>query len=390
MEIPARILIIDDEEVVLDSCKGILEGSGADIRTASDGTEGLRLVRDFQPDLVFVDLKMPGISGFEVMDAIQEIGPDIVSIVITGYATVSSAVDAMKRGAYDFLPKPFTPEEFRIITRRGLEKRRLQTEMLALRKEKEMLRENFVALVSHELKSPLAAVQQNLLFLIQELSGKLDDAEKGRLQRMKARIDELIQLVKTWTRLSSQDLAGIRERFHPVNLGDVIAQALDIIQPQATRKNITITVSFDESQKPVLGDEGTLVEAVVNILGNAVKYSYDGKQVWLDSKPVDGGTVIQVRDEGVGISREDLPFVFQDFYVGRTVGAEPKGSGLGLAISRRIIGAHGGSISVESEPGKGSSFTIRLPAGDPLEAADTHERERQRSITLEPKKGGNR
>ena len=99
----------------------------------------MRLLQEFLPDLVFVDLKMPGISGFEVLEKIHEFDATIVTVVITGFATVSSAVDAMKKGAYDFLPKPFTPDEFRLITRRGIERRRLVLEAIALRREKELL-----------------------------------------------------------------------------------------------------------------------------------------------------------------------------------------------------------------------------------------------------------
>ena len=120
MEYLYKILIIDDEEVVLDSCARILEGGNYDIATARNGALGLRRLHEFQPDLVFVDLKMPGLSGFEVLEKIRDVDPTIVTIVITGYGTVSSAVDSMKKGAFDFLPKPFTPDELRLIARRGL------------------------------------------------------------------------------------------------------------------------------------------------------------------------------------------------------------------------------------------------------------------------------
>ena len=118
-----KILVIDDEEVVLDSCLAILAGGGYDITTATNGEEGLRLAAELSPDLVFVDVKMPGIPGMEVLERLRAADPTTVAIVITGYATVSLAVEAMKRGAFDFLPKPFTPDEFREMVRRGLERR---------------------------------------------------------------------------------------------------------------------------------------------------------------------------------------------------------------------------------------------------------------------------
>ena len=128
-----RILVIDDEEVVLDSCLAILAGGGYDTTTATHGEEGLRLAGETSPDLVFVDVKMPGLSGMEVLERLRAADPSTVAIIITGYATVSLAVEAMKRGAFDFLPKPFTPEEFREMVRRGLERR---TEVLAQARER--------------------------------------------------------------------------------------------------------------------------------------------------------------------------------------------------------------------------------------------------------------
>src|SRR3990172_3400220 len=235
METKSRILIVDDEEVVLDSCTQILEGGPYQVATASDGTNGLRFVQEFQPDLVFVDLKMPGISGFEVLERICEIDPTIVMVVITGFATVSSAVDAMKKGAYDFLPKPFMPEEFRLITRRGLEKRKLTLETIALRREKEMLREHFAHIVSHELKAPLGAVQQNLFALEFELANAINEEQKEKLNRAKTRIDELIKLINSWLRAISVDINQLKENFKEVSIKDAMEKALENVEPYATR-----------------------------------------------------------------------------------------------------------------------------------------------------------
>jgi two-component system sensor histidine kinase/response regulator len=362
MENHNRILVIDDEEVVLDSCVQDLEGRDYQMATAMDGAKGLKMVREFQPDLVFVDLKMPGISGFEVLEQIRAIDPTIVPIVITGYATVSSAVEAMKKGAFDFLPKPFTPDELRMITRRGMEKRGLVLETIALRREKEMLRENFAAIVAHELKSPLSAVQQNLFTLSADLSDKLDEDGKKRLARMTVRVDDLLKLIQMWLRAISVDFAKIKENFVIVSMKSCISKALESVQPQATRKGIEIIPTVDEKLKFVYGYEGSLVEALVNVIGNAVKYSRPDSKVFVAAETKEDDVLISVKDTGVGISKEDMPFVFDDFYRGKSGKAVEQGSGLGLAISRRIIEAHNGTISVESELGKGSTFVIRLPA----------------------------
>jgi DNA-binding NtrC family response regulator len=118
-------------------------------QTAENGETGLKMAEALKPDIVFVDLKMPGISGMEVLERLNKVDATIVSVVITGYATIDSAVEAIKKGAYDFLPKPFSADELRLITRRGIEKRILLLDAIALRREKEMIRNATM----HELKS---------------------------------------------------------------------------------------------------------------------------------------------------------------------------------------------------------------------------------------------
>ena len=361
MDEKPKVLIIDDEEVVLDSCTQILENEPFHSATAMDGTFGLELVREFHPDIVFVDLKMPGISGFDVLDKIYEFDPTIVTIVITGYATVSSAVEAIKKGAYDFLPKPFTPDEFRMITRRGLERRALVLETTALRREREMLRDHFAAIVSHELKAPIGAVQQNLFSLEHELADLLSEDQKSRIERMKSSIDNLLKLIHTWLRVITADIEQIKADFKPTSIPDVITKAIESMEPHATRKNIDIISSIAEPLQPIYGDEVTLIEAMVNLIGNAIKYSRMESRIRVSAEMKSGDVHIAVKDRGVGISDEDLPFIFGDFYVGESAPEEARGTGLGLAITRRIIQAHNGTITVESALDKGSTFMIQLP-----------------------------
>ncbi|MBI4731034.1 MAG: hybrid sensor histidine kinase/response regulator [Chloroflexi bacterium] len=356
----SKILIIDDEEVVLDSCTQILKGSSYKLATAANGTEGLNLAKEFQPDLVFVDLKMPGISGFDVLDKIHEIDPTIVTVVITGFATVGSAVDAMKKGAYDFLPKPFTPDEFRLITRRGIERRKLVLETIALRREKEMLREQFASIVSHELKAPLGAVQQNLFVLEYELASMLNNEQKEKLERIKIRIDELIKLINSWLRVISVDIDKLKAGFAPISITAPLSGALESMEPYATRKNIEIVSDIREPLSPILGDSLSLSEVFVNIIGNAIKYSPDGTKITISVEVKENDLLVSIRDSGVGISEEDIPHIFEGFYRAKS-GQTMTGQGIGLAVSRQIVDAHSGSITVESELGKGTTFVVSLP-----------------------------
>ena len=356
-----KIIIIDDEEVVLDSCTQILEGRNYDVTTAPDGMQGLKLVELIKPDLVFIDLKMPGIPGLEVLEQIHNQDNTIVTIVITGYATVDSAVEAMKQGAYDFLPKPFTPEEFRLITKRGLERRKLVVEAITLRKEKEMLRENFAAIVSHELKSPLGAIQQNLFALSGELSGKLSESQSARLERMKIRIDELIKLINSWLRVYSVDISKIKDNFTTIAVPALITKAIEIVEPHAVRKDVHVIAHAYERLPAIEGDETSLVEALVNIIGNAVKYSFAGSQVAINCTENDKMIDIAISDTGVGIPEAELPNVLSDFYRGSVDKSDESSHGIGLTISRKIIEAHNGTIIVSSKPSIGTTFTIRIP-----------------------------
>jgi signal transduction histidine kinase len=206
-----------------------------------------------------------------------------------------------------------------------------------------------------------AAVQQNLFVMVDELSGLLNDEQKERFERMKAKINDLTTLILTWLRVLSVDVQKIQENFKPTSVSTVISKAIESVQPNATRKDVQIIFQDQGPFRPVNGDEGTLVETIVNLLGNAIKYSRTGSEITIKVIEIEDSLSISVADTGIGISKEDLPYIFNDFYTGKDGQKVEKSTGLGLAICRRIIEAHHGSISVESELGKGSTFSIQLP-----------------------------
>ena len=356
-----KILVIDDEEIVRESCVQILKSQDYQVKTADDGTMGLEILREFHPDLVLVDLKMPGMSGFEVLEEIYAFDATIVTIVITGFATVNSAVESMKKGTFDFIPKPFQPDELRLVIQRGLDRRNLVLETIALRNEKEMLREHFAAIVSHELKSPLGAVQQNLYVLAEDLKDKFSPEQQEKVARLQNRIDELIKLINTWLRVISVDIDKIKDQFEPISLGPIIENAVETVNQQAVRKDININMEVDKDIKEINGDSGALTEAIVNLLTNSVKYTKMGGEVSITAKSEPKQVVISVVDNGVGIAEEDIGFIFSDFYRGKNLPEGERSSGVGLSITKRIVEAHSGTIKVDSELGKGSKFSIKLP-----------------------------
>lgn len=356
------VIIIDDEESMRDSCSQILLKDGLRADTAEDGYTGLEKIKELKPAIALIDLKMPGISGFEVLEQIKEIDPHLISIVITGYSTVDSAVEAMKRGAYDFLPKPFTPEELRIIINRGLERRRLALETEVLRREKKLMEENFITMVSHQLRSPLVAIQQYFEVILGGYTGDVAGKQKEMIQRCQERVEGLLKLINDWLDLTRIDRGEFISNFKPLSLKKIIEKQIELFQPLAQEQGVTLELASEAADASVMGDEQTLEQVFANLISNAIKYNRPQGSVKICLREENGFVVAEVKDTGIGIAKEHLPFIFDQFYrVSRREDQKWKGTGLGLAIARKIVEAHKGSIQVESEVGVGSTFSVYLP-----------------------------
>ncbi len=356
------ILVIDDEESMRDSCSLILTKGGFQAETAENGTIGLEKIKEVKPDLVLVDLKMPGISGMEVLEKTREIDPNIISVVITGYATVDSAVEAMKRGAYDFLPKPFTPEELRLIIRRGLERRKLIIETETLRREKKLMEENFITMVSHQLRSPIVAVLQYFEVILGGMVGSISEKQKEMLQRAKNRLESLLNLINDWLDAQRIDRGQIVDKFKSLSLREIVKKLFEDMKPLAQKYEVTLELGACSENDIVQGDKETLEQVFSNLITNAIKYNKPNGRVFVNIKENRDSIAAEVQDTGIGIAKEHLPFLFDQFYrVSRSEDQKMKGTGLGLSIAKKIVEAHGGSIQVSSEPGKGSTFTVFLP-----------------------------
>lgn len=358
----ATILVIDDEEAMRDSCHQVLSKDGYVTETAENGHSGLRKIREVKPDLVLIDLKMPGMGGMELLEKIGEIDPDIISVVITGYATIESAVEAMKLNAYDFLPKPFTPDQLRIVIERGLERRRLAAESARLRREKEMMRENFITLVSHQLRSPLASVKQYFGVIREGFAGEVTDKQKEIIQKADGYIDSLVQLINDWLDMSRVEAGRVRDKSEPVSLAAVLSETLGVLKPQAEAKKVVLELNSADNLPQLNGDPKCLKEAFLNLVSNGINYNREGGTVTITIREQGDDLIVKVSDTGIGISQENLPFIFDEFF--RIKSKETQhitGTGLGLPIAKRIIEAHNGCVKVVSELGRGTTFSIFLP-----------------------------
>jgi len=358
-----KVVVIDDDYAMRLSCGKILTKMGLSVQTFEDGASGLESVADLKPDMVVVDLKMPGISGMEVISRVHEIDPQIVVVVITGYATIDTAVQAMKCGAYDFLPKPFSPDELRLVVNRGLERRRLALESQRHKIERTMVERRFVTFVSHQLRTPLVAIHQYLDVLKHlDQTGDTPARRQEWIDRCLTRIEELQNLIADWLTLARVEGGTLYKERIKVDLSQIVSDILKTYQPMAVDQNVSLEARLPENCLFVWGDRNCLSVLFDNLITNAIKYNRPGGTVTVSGSISCGEVVIAVADTGVGIPEEYRPFLFDEFFRVKNEGVKKTaGTGLGLHISKRIASEMGGNIDVDSQLGAGSTFWVRLP-----------------------------
>ena len=355
------ILIIDDEEALRDGCKQALERSGYCVETAKEGIEGIRIAREKKPALAFIDLKMPGLSGMEIIEILSKDVPDIVLVMITGFASIVSAVEAIQKGAYDYLPKPFTPEQIRTVTLRALEHRTLLIETRKLKEEKEKMQNGFITFVSHEMRSPLVVVRQSFESLMALAGDRFGQDITDLIERCSKRIQGLEDLVEHWLDISRIEQGTFAQKREALNPCDLISRSVEEMAPLCRRKGICLETSIPESLPEIQGDGESLVRVFTNVIGNATKYTPEGGKISVCARAEGPYLIADVSDTGQGIPQDKLPFIFEPFY--RVKGKEDpnKGSGLGLSYCKKIMEFHGGEITAKSKEGAGTTFTLKLP-----------------------------
>lgn len=355
------ILVIDDEESIRDGCRQVLEKSGYSVITAANGADGLTLARERSPAIAFVDLKMSGMSGIEVVDILSKDRPDTILIVITGYASIVSAVEAMQKGVYDYLPKPFTPDQLRATAQRGLEHRRLKIETRMLRKEKKEMEKNFITFVSHEMRSPLVTIQQYMESLKVVAGDCLSEDGMDIIRRCGRRLRNLENLIEHWLDLSRIDEGTLIRQKTPLNLSETIARSIDEMEPLCTKRGLTLETDVPATLPGIIGDGESLIRVFINIIGNATKYTPKGGTLSIRAVYDDHYIVVHISDTGIGIPADKLLLIFEPFYRIRGQKDKHRGSGLGLSFCKKIMKAHNGRIEVVSAEGKGTTFSLTFP-----------------------------
>jgi len=489
-----RVLIVDDEKVIREGVERSLAGRDYIIAKAESGETGIEMIEQNGYEDVLLDLMMPGIDGFGVLEWIKQNRPAIEVIVITGFATVSKAVTAMKEGAFDFVGKPFTPDYIRIVVERAVAKIRLEAETKRLREERilsleaiqneqsllktvfgcmveavlitdpesvvvhhnpaaikmldiqtdpvigkplaasikdtaavqmvseaiagnrvvsrefapgtvsrrylrahcspvissgssgtvlgsvttfedvsthkeiDKMKSDFVAMVAHELKSPLASIEQMIYAL--QINCKYEEANDcNRLHgRMTVRTKDLLRLIENLLNLSKLESGTVVFNLERTNGHEMISDILEVARPQAEAKQINVEFEPCGEEWWFNVDYDHMRTAIMNIVSNAIKYTPEGGTAHIGTEVSGGFVNLIFQDSGIGISKEDLPHIFDRFY--RVKGKATRhitGSGLGLSLVKEVVEAHQGYIDVRSDPAGGTTFTLSFPVSETAE-----------------------
>ncbi|OLB93538.1 MAG: hypothetical protein AUI15_18545 [Actinobacteria bacterium 13_2_20CM_2_66_6] len=393
-----KVLVVDDEESVVVTIKAILQLDGYNVATTTSGKQARKMVRETEYDLVLTDLRLEDGDGLDVLKAVRETHPETVTIMLTGYASLESAIQALRAGAYDYLVKPSEVEELRSTVARGIERRRLGQELrlrvaelaelnasLQLRvdeataelkeryeqlKELDRMKSQFLSIASHELKTPITAMSgflQVALRRVRRLSqgdaaAPVTEGLRGITEQLEVvyrQTGKLARLVDELLDVSRIQTGRIEFRYGDVDLSELANEVATRMQLTTTTHEIT--VRRDEANV-VTADRDHLEQVLNNLVTNAIKYSPSGGTITIEVRPDDGGVRLSVTDQGIGIPEKELDAIFGLFYRSPDRAArDAAGMGLGLYISKEIVVRHGGRIWAESGGVKGSTLNVLIP-----------------------------
>ncbi|HNW82534.1 MAG TPA: ATP-binding protein [bacterium] len=367
-----NLLIVDDEDSIRISGRTILSDMKIqlpylddeyefEIKTADSAEKALNIIKETPPDIIVLDHMLPGMSGTELLEKIENNEKsDPVVVMITGQADAELAISATAKGAFDFLSKPFTPRDLQASVYRAAKQRILRLKVLAMTEEKKKEKFEFVRVLAHELKSPLAAVEGYLHIIEGRMKGPELSSYDDMIERSAKRLEGMRRLIMDILDLTKID-AGEKKRYlEQVSVSEIVESCIESVKIMAREKSVEVNYSIPDKFSAKL-DSGEFEMVLNNLLTNAVKYNVEGGKVFLVVRKLDNGISIRCEDTGIGMSTEDQEKLFKEFSrIKNKYTVNIPGSGLGLSILKKIIALYDGEVKVESAEGKGTVFNVFL------------------------------
>ena len=390
MQEAAGILVVEDEAGSRLTLSGILEDAGYEVTGVEKGAEALEVIKDGNFNVIIADIKLPDVGGMSILELAKEINPDVAVIIMTGYASIETAVNAVNEGAYAYFVKPINMDEMKTTIVNALRQQRLSRQNKRLvddlqRSNKLLFEANrqlraateaksiFLAHMSHELRTPLNAINGFSDLLLGGVAGEINNQQRQCLEDILSSGKHLLSLINDILDLSKVEAGKMDIRPESLRLADVVDDAVTTVKPMLDDSRHELAISIAEDLPPVYGDRNRLKQILLNLLSNAIKFTPDGGKLYLETSGKGDFCRVSMVDNGIGIRKEDQTCIFEPFtQLDTQPGERKQGTGLGLALTKQLVELLGGKIWVESEYGKGSQFNFIIPLAE-KEAASKEE-----------------
>ena len=380
-----HILIVDDDTALLQALPQALSLriEGILVDTCDSALEALINIQEHDYDAIVSDIKMPGMDGLALLAKIQELRPETPTLLITGHGEHELTIEALRGGAYDFIQKPIDRDYFVASLKRAIQTHQLRCQVAEHRRALELhalslervvenrtqelveanaVKDKFLSMVSHELKTPLTIIKGRAQLLRRQLKrAPVDDVVRVGLEDMERSINRLQVLVND---LLDASMIGTNMFVIHRRRCDLVELCRKLLAEYTTAG--APTLRFEAPGEPIEAevDADRIGQVIFNLLSNARKYSPKGYPITLTLQQIGFEAIISVRDMGVGISPEELPHIFDQYYRTPDTPLQADGHsglGLGLYIAKKLVERHAGRIEVQSVPGEGSVFSVVLP-----------------------------
>jgi len=362
----SRVIVVDDDVDFAEAEAEFLEAQGFEVRVAHDIDSAVQIAVSFDAQIALIDLRLGHASGIDLIDALRISSPDLICVMMTGHGGMESAIEALRRGANDYLRKPVDPRELLLVLNRCIEGQYLKEQKIEAdiaRQKAEVAnnaRAEFLASMSHELRTPMNAILGFAQML--QIEGKnLEARQQAWVSNIKTAGDSLLLLINELLDTAKIDAGKVELEIMNVPVLQCLQQALMLTQEMASNRGIKISdISFTDLK--VSADIQRLNQVLINLISNAIKYNREGGEVSIEVSLASGSRVrVSICDTGPGITEENLQNIFEPFFRVKTGDTSTEGTGIGLSITRQLIKRMDGQIGVYSKVGSGTTFWIELP-----------------------------